>query len=402
MSTLQRLLLTVTILCSSCFQVSHQFSLGGGSSGNSSDKRHVSAAKRARREEDIRRQERSSEVVPGKTSAIHGAKDFELNVKRTELEWSLQASGFEQKVKGLSVKGLDEMRMLRLEEADKAFEAVFEMKPNAYCWQAGIVKFYLGDYRSAAECFARNARYYESKFDQVASEERIWRDACELKLLGEARGKRKENIDPPVAALEPRDETAPNETRKVIRIAGDLFAASVDNDLSAMMLARAKLRSVCGEYDDDANQKTKKDLKMWRLSAWFYLGLHYDVTGDMLESKDCMKMALRQCIGGNGNDIIQTLPMLHMARRDWFDDDDFDEDLGADDDDDDFDWDGSVSDSKAIQSIEDSVQGMKISELQSSLRLRGKKSNGSKSVLRDRLVRCLLEDAGLETDESYD
>ncbi len=294
--------------------------------------------------------------------------------------------------------------MLRVEDADKAFREVFEMKPDAYCWQAGIVKFYLEDYRSGAEYLARSAQYYESRFGQMASEERIWRDACELKLASLSRGKRGRLSDPPIAALEERDPILPNETRKVIRIAGDLFDASVRNDLSATTLARAKLRSICGEYDADGREAPSKviDRKMWRLSAWFYLGLHYDVSGDPETSKDCMKMALRQCIAGNGNDIIQTLPMLHMARRDWFDDDDFNEDLGEDDGDE-FDWDGTgtdtaggpASDSDTVKSIEASVEDMKILDLQKALRLRGQKANGSKSVLRDRLMQCLLDDAGL-------
>ena len=324
--------------------------------------------------------------------------------------------------------------MLRLEDANEAFEQAYQLKPHSYCWQAGVVKFYLGDYERAAEWFVRNANYYEMKFGQVASEERIWRDACELKLLHSvvSKSKRHLGLDPPMIAMDERDEeTGPKETRKVIRIAGELFAASVDRDLSAMALARAKLRSICGEYDADSKDQGKKllDLKMWRLSAWFYLGLHYDVTGDEEGAKDCMKMALRQCIGGNGNDIIQALPMLHMARRDWFDDDTFDEDVGFnphddyDDDkeEDDFDWNGvgdiqgqdtksmqkAKADKKtesnyganAIQSIKESVQGMKISELQVYLRQHGKKSSGSKSMLRDRLVQCMIEDAGL-SDES--
>ena len=102
----------------------------------------------------------------------------------------------------------------------------------------------------------------------------------------------------------------PKETRKVIRIARDLFESSVQHDLSNEVLARAKLRSICGEYEsnmDSRNKNTipfKGDKKMWRLSSWYYLGLHYDVLDDVEASKDCMKMALRQCASsfGNGDD----------------------------------------------------------------------------------------------------
>ena len=45
------------------------------------------------------------------------------------------------------------------------------------------MKFYLGDLHNAADVFARNAETFETKFGGPASEERIWRDACELKYL---------------------------------------------------------------------------------------------------------------------------------------------------------------------------------------------------------------------------
>lgn len=59
---------------------------------------------------------------------------------------------------------------------------MFQLRPNAYLWQAGIVKFYLEELQEAAEIFVRNIGTYESKFGEPASEERIWRDACELKF----------------------------------------------------------------------------------------------------------------------------------------------------------------------------------------------------------------------------
>ena len=392
-----RCLLTcfVSILC---VKVAYPFSMDANA-GNGKDK-YISAAQKARREEERRRKERLSEVVPGKTSAMPGAKDFEINVKRTELEWGMQASGFERQVKEYTQKGLESLRMFRLEEADKAFDAVYELKPNAYCWQAGIVKFYLGDYINAADCFARNAHYFESKFGQVASEERIWRGACELKMISEMR-KKNDKLDPPPSQIEEKDVMSMKETRKVIRIAEELFTASTENDLSTVTLTRAKLRSICGEYDGSSkeisNVNAKNDKKMWRLNSWYYLGLHYDVMGDATSSKDCMKMALRQCVSGNGNDIIQTLPMLHMARRDWFDDDEFEEDDGYDPDEDGDDWNVFVSsDGNAIrsQSIKESVGKMKLSELQDSLKRRGIKSSGSKSALKERLIQCLLQDGG--------
>lgn len=102
--------------------------------------------------------------------------------------------------------------------------------------------------------------------------------------------------------------------------------------------------------------------------------------------------------------------MLHMARRDWFDDDEFIEDDGDLLDDLNFDIDddnmqailsngGAPLDSKAnnnfLDSVQEDVENMKLSELQAALKKRGMKSSGSKSVLKDRLLRSLLEDSGL-------
>lgn len=403
--------ITIAVLCFSSWECAVSFSSnGGGASRNSKDQRHITAAEKARREEEQRRKERTFDAVPGKTSAIPGAKDFEINVQRTQLDWNDQASGSERQVREYTAKGLQALKMLQLEEADEAFNLVYQMKPNAYCWQAGVVKFYLKDYYGAAEIFAKSATYYETKFGDMASEERIWRDACELKLLSELYKQKVKNkgrdLDPPIARVSESDGLIPKETRKVLRIAADLFSSSVENDLSTTVLARAKLRSICGEYDgadgkgnesERKIQRKKIDRKMWRLNAWYYLGLHYDCTGDTESSKNCMKMALRQCIGGNGSDIIHTLPMLHMSRRDWFDDDIFEEDDGFD-----FDSEEVSSDqlpqgsSNAVESIKESVKTMRLSALQESLKKRGLKTSGSKSALKSRLQRCLLEDAGFE------
>jgi len=368
------------------------------------------------------------------------------------------------------------LRGLQLEKAKTAFDEVYKLKPYAYCWQKGVVEFYLGQYYDAAECFAHNAAVYESKFGIVASEERIWRDACQLKIentvmkqlkadeqkrvkrekrrkknesgnghgnLGSRKidvdkeSRQNENNVPIVAQIMNKNEDSilgPRETRKVIRIARDLFSSSIDQDLSNVALARAKLRSICGEYDNSNLSSSsssvisplRADKKMWRLNSWYYLGLHYDVLDDDASSRDCMKMALRQCASaGHADDIVQTLPLLHMARREWFDDDEFAEDTG--DDFADFDL-GMIetelttttstrnidtygnydygsnggsplittrNDNNLFESIQDSVDKMKLVELQSALKKKGLKSSGSKSVLKDRLLRSLLDEAGL-------
>lgn len=196
-------------------------------------------------------------------------------------------------------------------------------------------------------------------------------------------------------------------SRKVLRIARDLFAATLEGNQGAEMLARAKLRAICGSPDD----KPRFDPKQWRLTAWFYLGLHYDVIGDEKASRECMKNALRLCpSSGKADDIIHTLPLLHMARRDLFDDDEFEIDNdsirveradgnessasrrtagsngGA----------NIKSDPVFIESLRNSISKMRFVDLQEALKIRGLKCHDSKDALKEKLFRSLLEDSGLD------
>lgn len=304
-----------------------------------------------------------------------------------------------------------------MEEANECFERVFEWKPNAYLWQAGIAKFYLGDYEGAADIFARNAATFESRFGGPASEERIWRDACELKRLDSMdiriRKKCRESgeISTRIRQIPPpnQEDMLSQEGRKGIRITRDLFEASIARDHSAELLSRAKLRSLGGNFEENP----RPDLKMWKLNAWFYLGLHHDATGDFEESKKCMKMALRLCpSSGNANDIIHTLPLLHMSMRDWFDDDDFEGDPMADDKDKSVkkppefspspsEFQKNITQSFANPLIEASIQEgvgkLKMADLQDALSLRGLKTTGAKEEIQERLFYSLMDDTGFDS-----
>ena len=183
-----------------------------------------------------------------------------------------------------------------------------------------------------------------------------------------------------------------------------MFAATLEGNHGAEVLARAKLRAICGAHDD----KPRLDPKMWKLSAWFYLGLHYDVVGEEEASRECMKNALRLSpSSGNADDIIHTLPLLHMARRDLFDDEEFEV---ADTDEESLtggSWresevlssNGSTgirTDPVFIESIRNSISKMRYVDLQSALKARGLKFHDMKDKLKEKLFRSLLEDSGLD------
>jgi hypothetical protein len=163
----------------------------------------LSASQVERREEDRRRKARLQEgfATPGLSSALPGARDFALNIAQTEQEYlqSLSSSDDDSVIDERNVdkyvalwteEGLSHLRMLRFREASELFNKVYQIKPEAYLWQDGMVKYYLGDYHGAAESLAKNAMRYESRFMEPASEERIWRDAAELKIVYNLNGGR--------------------------------------------------------------------------------------------------------------------------------------------------------------------------------------------------------------------
>ena len=77
-------------------------------------RKNLSAAERERRDEEDRRRARKDEVVPGKTSAKPGEKDYTLDPKATEMEWLRQASNLEQEIYAYTDKGMELLKMVRV------------------------------------------------------------------------------------------------------------------------------------------------------------------------------------------------------------------------------------------------------------------------------------------------
>lgn len=423
---------------------------------------NLSASNTEKREEEKRRLQRVNDVVIGKTSALPGEKDYELNIAATQELYLQQATALEREIYQLTELGMSKLKTFQLIESDQYFNQVFILKPNAYVWQAGIVKFYLNHIYDAAIIFSKCANIYESKFGEPATEERIWRHACALKLYhqmsrqekkdllinhinkNQQLGKHKNNklfigtaIDdlvPPIPISEytTLDVLLRAERRKVMRITRDLYSSSIDNNHGLTILSRAKLRSMGSTTGVDTSRtKIVMDHKLWKLNSLFYLGLHYDCIGNMKESKQCLKNSLRLCPStGIGNDIIHTLPILHMTSRDWYDEEKVNDD--EDDDNHDINQNDNIvvpnppsntlllennlsSDNNnnkrnsvttdnnnsnnhhtiLSQSIKSSIEELKLSELQDSMRARNLKIVGSKDELKDRLYHSLITDPDL-------
>ena len=130
------------------------------SSSNNDRNNKLKASELEQREEAKRKRERANDVVIGKTSAKPDAKDYGLDPKATENEFLRQATNVEQEIYVQTEKGLEHLKMLSLQEAVSAFDRVFELKPNAYVWQAGIAKFYLGKRTQSTSKHNQMSRIY--------------------------------------------------------------------------------------------------------------------------------------------------------------------------------------------------------------------------------------------------
>ena len=426
-------------------------------------KRPLSTSEQERRDEDRRRIERKDDVIIGQTSAKRNAQDFALNVAATEQAYLSQASTVEQAIFQYTEQGMHHLKLLQLDEANQAFQKVFQLKPQAYLWQAGIVLYYLQDYQHAAHILVNAITFFEARFGQPATEERIWRAAAQLKLISSipSASERKRvtralhddkdsNPNDIIPQIPPRtvffeeDQTETQflatEMRKVLRIARELFDASIAQDSVAVILARAKLRAITGPYQDwkdvtntsnnnnnspnNTNKPFVLDRKMWKLSAWFYLGLHYDALGIDDEAKRCMTMALAMCNPNTAADIVHTLPLLHMSRREWFDDDDDDDDMEEDEeeesiqlkandpDNDDTNIQSSATNAPSsapapssttntgdnispivLETIQEGIWELTVAELRRALQVKGLKPRAAaKEELRQKLLESLLEE----------
>jgi hypothetical protein len=132
-----------------------------------------------------------------------------------------------------------------------------------------------------------------------------------------------------------------------------------------------------------------------------------------------MKMAMHFSTNAGGrSDLIQTLPLLHMTVRDWFDDDDFEEDPWKDTRTEDDTGIDVSSSSLQVRSSEktkglfldeyetdpvfeatvlEDLKKMTIIELRDALRIRGLKIRGSKQELTERLFYSMMDDSGYQS-----
>jgi len=328
----------------------------------------------------------------GQTSAIPGATDFPLKIEETEEKYMRSASERERVVWENTDLGIEKLRAYDVNGAKECFDRVVGVKPEAYLWQRGICLYYLDDFEGAGRSFAENAAKFENRFSEQASEERIWRDACVLKLRTETKAEvrkymRKphdaDGTDAPSAPFVPaipENESLPRESRLMMRLVRDLFTATLAGDPSLAALIRARLHSICF-----GKSNVRNDVSMRKIHAWYYLGLHYDALGKSEQSRWCMSYAEGEFVEGS-NDLTYSLPRIHIKQRNYKDGS---YDVGA-----------LISeecegdnDSILASSLRASVSDFSLKELQEALRNRGERYGGKKTELQYILVQRLITEA---------
>jgi hypothetical protein len=114
-------------------------------------------------------------------------------------------------------------------------------------------------------------------------------------------------------------------------------------------------------------------------------------------------MALRTCPSGNADDIVHTLPLLHMTQRDWFDNDEFEPEISRQQPEQPTatNHESSVNlimdrtadaDPILVDSIRSSLEKLRFIDLRETLKGRGLKSTGSKEELQHRLFQSFLNE----------
>ena len=119
------------------------------------NRKNLSAAERERRDEEDRRRARKDEVVPGKTSAKPGEKDYTLDPKATEMEWLRQASNLEQEVYAYTDKGMELLKLVRIGGI-----ILLAMRNTDFFMCDSYAPFFLSQFRHGISCKWRRHRKF--------------------------------------------------------------------------------------------------------------------------------------------------------------------------------------------------------------------------------------------------
>lgn len=221
--------------------------------------------------------------------SVHQAQQDEVPLEALEAEYWATLNETERRVQICTLTGLECLKAGALERAVSSFDEAQELSGgDRYLWQRGVALFYLDRYVEAAHDLETNAAYYEHRFEEPATEERILALAAR-RLAGEKAS---------------ASDSALKEVRPVLRVINHLFQGLASpNDL--------------------ANFVTEGPDPLRRLLfSHFYCGLYFEAfAADTDRAAAHMLLAQRRANAEpshkQSSDLILTLPELHLRSRGW-------------------------------------------------------------------------------------
>lgn len=220
---------------------------------------------------------------------VQQAQEDQVSLEALEAEYWATLNETERRVQICTLTGLESLKAGALEQAVSSFDEAQQLSGgDRYLWQRGVALFYLDRYIEAADDLETNAAYYEHRFEEAATEERI--------LALTARRLAGENASASDSELK--------EVRPVLRVINHLFQGlAAPNDLADFVT----------EGPDPLRRL---------LFSHFYCGLYFEAfAADTDRAAAHMLLAQRRATAEpnhkQSSDLILTLPELHLRSRGW-------------------------------------------------------------------------------------
>ena len=267
------------------------------------------------------------------------ADDGGQSLEGLESEYWNSLSSTEKTILAKSRAGGEYLKLGQLEDALACYDVAQDLSGNdRYEWHRGLALFYLGREGDAAADLLANAARFEARFDEPATEERIFAAAAAMRSAPAA---------PPRVAESPL-----RESRPVLRAARDLFFAG-GGDAPTMAWKLDELKAACrsrglkvsgrkaelvarladapaadaGGGDTVAKAfdslrtlcaaATAGDPLRRRLFGHFYAGLYHEAGGDETRAAAHIALAHRRAGEEAADDLTVKLPQIHADARGW-------------------------------------------------------------------------------------
>ena len=288
-------------------------------------------------------------AVPGKTSALKNATDYELNVAVTEAEYLYSSSSVpapgklsDAEVYKLQTLGVEAVGGFHWSDAIDSLSKVVQERPDRYVFHYPLALFYMEVRKRSKGMFSQSIarEFYRmghkcARFYTAGSDEYIFGDAVNIVLT------RRGDVDCGISPwLEDKKEV--KESRQVFRLARTMFrtalislqrsakngegeSESVGEDLdyvnprAQMIRARAELSELAMSLNNKAH-KAKGTDSLTSVLVYFYLGLFEFARGDEDAAKDYIRMCVKKGRERGGGGLEGECGMMFAVSTGWFDD----------------------------------------------------------------------------------